>query len=86
MVAHLGWQETGSVADPVVVLIVQRVAGARIARIAEGVTVPNRPYRDITSDDVLSPAEVQELVASAPERWSAFLLCCAWLGWRHISG
>jgi integrase len=54
--------------------------------VAEGVTVPNRPHRDITSDDVLSPAEVDALVAAAPERWAPFLLCCAWLGWRLSEG
>jgi integrase len=53
---------------------------------AEGVTVPDRPYRDVTSDDVLSPAEVDELVACAPDRWSSFLLCCSWLGWRLSEG
>lgn len=53
---------------------------------AEGVTVPNRPVRDITSDDVLSPDEVAVLVDSAPERWASFLLCCSWLGWRLSEG
>jgi integrase len=54
--------------------------------VAEGITVPNRPHRDITSDDVLSPAEVDELVAHAPDRWGSFLLCCSWLGWRLSEG
>jgi integrase len=54
--------------------------------VAEGVTVPNRPHRDITSDDVLSPEEVAALVAEAPARWAAFLLCCSWLGWRLSEG
>lgn len=54
--------------------------------VAEDITVPNRPQRDITSDDVLSPAEVASLVDEVPDRWRTYVLCCAWLGWRMSEG
>lgn len=53
---------------------------------AEDVRVPNKPTRDITSSDVLTPDEVQRLVDAAPEQWRAYLFGCCWLGWRSSEG
>lgn len=53
---------------------------------AEHINVPDKPRRDITSTDVLTPDEVARLVDAAPPEWAAYLLGAAWLGWRLNEG
>jgi integrase len=65
-------------------------AGVRARRIPSNpmtdVVVPDKTRRLITADTVLEPAEIDRLVAAAPEQWWTFLYCSAWIGWRLTEG
>ena len=53
---------------------------------ADGVALPKATRKVLGWEDVLNAAEVAAVADAADERWSAFIFCSAWLGWRLSEG
>lgn len=87
IVTGYAWETVAACRQIVRHVLSDAVRGKKLhANAADDVRVPNKPQRDLTSSDVLTPDEVQRLVDAAPDKWAAYLLCCCWLGWRMSEG